>query len=66
MIDKRRDPERYEKIKRAMDVIFRQLMIDRDTFMQGTVFADGEFYQVTITIRKVVEGEENAQLQTNG
>jgi hypothetical protein len=59
MIDKRRDPERYELIKQALDVIFRQLLIDGDNFMQGQVFADGEFYEVTIKIRKVVEGEEN-------
>lgn len=58
-IDKRRDPERYEIITRALQVIFRQLLEDGDNFMQGQVFADGEFYEVTINIRKVVEGEGN-------
>lgn len=55
MIDERRDPERYERIKGALDIIFRQLMIDGDTFMEGTVFADGRFYKVRITIKEIVE-----------
>ena len=61
-IDKRQDPERYAKIKAAIDVLFRQLLEDGDNFMRGQLFADGEFYILTVKIRKVVEGEEDKKL----
>lgn len=62
MIDKYEDPEKYQEVKGAIDVLFRQLLKYGDNFMRGQLFADGEFYILTVKIRKVVEGEEDKKL----